>query len=281
MKWNMRALWGAVTAAVLLAMGLCIGVLAAEPREETVRLPVVMYHHVSEREKLWGKYVVSPRELENDLAFLHQAGYESVSVERLLAWKAGEAELPEKPCIITFDDGYESTGVLAAPLLEKYGFTGVVAVIGSVAEQYSEQPDHDLRYSHLSWEAVAALEQSGVMEVQCHSWAMHELQGRKGCNRRDGESEWDYRAALTEDTERYLDGCAIHGVRGVPAVAYPFGAYCAETVKIMEELGFSVGFTCTERVNVLDPDDPSLMELGRFNRPHGVSTETFFAKWEE
>ena len=281
MKWSIKALWSAVTAAVLLAMGLCVGVLAAEPETgETVRLPIVMYHHVSENEKLWGKYVVSPRELENDLAFLRQAGYESVSVQQLLAWKAGAAELPEKPCMITFDDGYESTGVYAAPLLEKYGFTGVLAVIGSVAEQYSEQPDHDLRYSHLSWEAVAELEKSGVMEIQCHSWAMHALKPRKGCNRRSGESEAAYRAALTEDTERFMEGCILHDVEGVPAVAYPFGAYCALTGEVMEDLGCAVAFTCTERVNTLDPDAPDLMELGRFNRPHGPGAEAFFGKWE-
>ena len=268
-----------VGTAALLITALCIGALAAVPQAEPVALPIVMYHHVSESEKLLGKYVVSPAELENDLAWLRQAGYESVSVQQLLDWAAGKCALPEKPCMITFDDGYESTGVYAAPLLEKYGFTGVVAVIGGVAEEYTRTPDHDLRYSHMSWEAVKELQRSGVMEVQYHSWAMHELKPRKGCDRIPGESEAAYRAALAEDAERFLDGCAENGVELVPAAAYPFGAYCAETVKMMREIGFRVGFTCTEKVNRLSGDASELMELGRYNRPHGVSAAQFFGKW--
>ena len=271
-------------ACAMLSALLCVGAYAARTQStsapETVALPIVMYHHIAESDALLGKYVISPAELENDLAYLRSAGYESVSVQQLLDWSEGKCALPEKPCMITFDDGYESTGVYAAPLLEKYGFTGVVAVIGSVAEQYSREPDHNLRYSHLDWSAAAALQRSGVMEMQCHSWAMHELKPRKGCDRIPGESAGAYRAALTEDTERFLDGCAEHGAEPVPAVAYPFGAYCAQTVEILRDMGFRVGFTCTEKVNHVSGEAAELMELGRFNRPHGPSAESFFGKWE-
>lgn len=277
-------------AAVLTALAGVASVLAApaaasddapDETAERLRLPVVMYHHISEKEKLWGKYVVSVDEFERDLQYLQSAGYESVSVKNLLDWAEGNFTMPEKPCIITFDDGYETTGEYAAPLLEKYGFTGVVAVIGSVARQYSETPDHDLRYSHLNWETVAELSHGDTMEVQCHTWDMHRLSPRRGCNKKQGEGTDAYFAAIEEDTAAFRADCETYGVSAVPAVAYPFGAYCRETVETYAALGFRVGFTCTEKVNSLAGRAGELMELGRYNRPHGVSSERFFAKWTE
>lgn len=278
-------------AAVLLSIA-CLGLTAraltvpdtapeGPEDDERVRLPIVMYHHISDTKSIWGKYVVSAEEFERDLRWLREHGYETVRVQDLIAWSEGRFTLPEKPCIITLDDGYESTGVCAAPLLEKYGFTGVVAVIGAVAQQYSDQPDHNLRYSHMSWEAVAELSHRGVLEVQCHTWDMHTLSPRQGCNRMKGEAESSYRTALEKDLGQFADACAAYGVKTVPSVAYPFGAYCALTREIVAANGFRAAFTCTERVNLLTGAPEELLELGRFNRPHGVSSAEFFGKWEE
>ena len=250
------------------------------PETEMVRLPIVMYHHISPEAKLWGDYVIPVDTFEADLAYLRAAGYESVSVSELLAWAEGTGTLPEKPCMITLDDAYETTGAYAAPLLEKYGFTGVVAVIGSVAQQYSDQPDHNKVYSHLSWEALAELQRSGVVELQYHTWDMHKLTPRRGCAPRTGESAADYRTALTADVERFRDACAANGVETVPTAAYPFGFYSPETVEILRELGFRAAFTCVERVNLLTGEEDQLMELGRYNRPYGKSSEAFFQCWE-
>ena len=245
-----------------------------------VRLPVVMYHQITDGFSGSGDYVLSAAQLEKDLIWLRDAGYESVSVKQLLDWFSGVGTLPEKPCMITFDDGYETTGVIAAPLLEKYGFTGLVAVIGSVAQQYSDLPDHNLRYSHLSWEAVEELARGDVLEVQYHSWDMHALSPRKGCNKRRGEDEAAYRAVLQADVERFRSESEKHGVRLVPSLAYPFGAYCALTGEVMAEMGFRIAFTCTERVNLLSQRAEGLIELGRYNRAPGKTSEDFFAKWD-
>ena len=253
---------------------------APSPDTQPVRLPIVMYHQISRTWSKSGDYVISVETFENDLKYLRDAGYESVSVRQLLSWFDGVGTLPEKPCMITFDDGYETTGALAAPLLEEYGFAGVVAVIGSVAQQYSDTPDHNLRYSHLSWETVAELSQGDTLEVQYHTWDMHTLAPRKGCNRRRGEDDASYRAALLEDAERFFASSEAHGVTLVPSVAYPFGAYCAQTGEIMEELGFRIAFTCTEQVNLLPQETEGLVELGRFNRAPGKSSADFFAQWD-
>lgn len=270
-----------ITAVLLIAAALlflAIGPASAQP--EGPRLPVVMYHHISKNRSQWNDYVVSPEEFAADLDYLAAQGWQTIGVRDLLAWYAGEFELPEKPCMITFDDGFESTLAYAEPLLAERGFCGVVAVIGSACEKFSQCGEHDPEMSNLSWEDAAALADRGVLEVQCHTWDMHGARPRRGCQRKRGESLGDYRAALTEDLEHFLRESEAHGLDLVPAIAYPFGAFSAETEEIARAAGFRVSFTCRERINTLLPGEPEPLRLGRFNRPHGVSSQRFFRAWE-
>ena len=267
-------------AALLAALSLCMAGAAAADRE-TVSLPVVMYHHISRDPAAWGPYVISEAELERDLQWLKAHGYETVSVQNLLDWEAGRFSMPEKPCMITFDDGACSTAAYAEPLLERYGCCGVAAVIGSVCEQFSDNGEADPELSNLSWEAARDMAERGTIEVICHTWDMHRLTPRRGCSRRAGESEAAYRLALSGDLSRFLHGSAAHGVALTPAIAYPYGAYSRATLDAARDFGFLAGFTCDEKVNRLTRGADELLRLGRFNRPHGVAGEKIFRVWEE
>ena len=273
-----RAFFALCLAAALLLVAPVSGEKSAAA--EPVRLPVVMYHQLSPGGTRAGDYVLPLWQFEADLKYLKARGYETVSVRQLLDWADGRAALPEKPCMITFDDGYETTGVCAAPLLEKYGFTAVVAPIGAVAQQYTDAPDDTLAYAHLNWAKLRELAAGGTLEVQYHSWDMHELGARRGLNRRRGESEADYRAALEADLERFRAAAAENGVALAPSAAYPFGAYCALTEEILRENGLRLGFSCSEQVNVLTGAEGELFSLGRFNRAWGLCSADFFARWE-
>ena len=104
---------------------------------------------------------------------------------------------------------------------------------------------------------------------------------RRGCSRREGESESAYRYALSGDLSRFLHGSAAHGVALTPAIAYPYGAYSRATLDAARDFGFQAAFTCEEKVNMLDRSEGELLRLGRFNRPHGAAGEKIFEIWEE
>ena len=277
MKRTKIALAALLTAALSLTLALR---LPARATGESVALPIVMYHHVSEKPGNWNDYVVSPAELESDLCWLRDHGYTAVGVAELLAWADGRGEVPEKPCMITFDDGFESTMTLAEPLLAEYGFCGVVAVIGSVCEKFSGLDDH-YEYSNLSWEEARDMASRGIIEVQCHTWDLHAQSPRRGCAPLRWEDRESYQALLARDLSRWLDAAASRSVGFVPAIAYPYGAYTDATEQTVRALGFRAAFTCTEQINRLTGDADELFDLGRFNRPHGVSSENFFRTWEE
>lgn len=247
---------------------------------ESVSLPIVMYHHMSEKEELLGEYVLSVAEFEEDLKYLKNAGYESVTLAQLLAWYEGRGRLPEKPVMITFDDGYESTAVYAGPLLEEYGFTAIVAVIGSVAQFFTDARDHNLDYAHLNWEGIKELAGSGVFEIQCHTWDMHKLRERHGCGKMEGEDSEAYAEALREDLKMFETACADNGVKTCGTIAFPFGTYSSETISLVREMGYKAAFTCSEKINILVGNDAELFDLGRYNRAHGYTSEAFFSGWK-
>lgn len=267
---------------LILALLLTCTAAAEDAQEpEPVRLPIVMYHHISKDPARWNDYVVSVDEFASDMDYLAAHGWHSVSVRQLLDWYDGKFEMPEKPFMLTFDDGCDSTAAYAEPIVAGHGFTGVVAVIGSVCQLYSEFDEHEPEYDSLSWQDAAELASRGVIEVQCHTWDMHELYPRNGCARRRGEGLTQYRRTLSEDLSKYLQACEKYGVDAVPSIAFPYGSFNSDTIDAVRDMGFLAAFTCSEWTNVLTGEPDELFRLARFNRPHGVSSEKFFAGWEE
>ena len=101
-RLDLRALLGLMLLALGAAGAITITALAAQ---EGVEVPVIMYHSVLKDEAQHGAYVISPAEFEKDLLWLKENGYTTVSTGELIAYTQG-GTLPEKPVLITFDDGY-------------------------------------------------------------------------------------------------------------------------------------------------------------------------------
>ncbi len=265
---------------ILIFVSLQLSTEVRAEETETVQLPIVMYHHISKRSRCWNNYVVSIEEFRSDMEYLKAGGWESISVAELIAWQKGEFTMPEKPVMITFDDGFASVVEYAEPILKELGFKGVVAVIGSVCEKYSENGEYDPEWSDLSWEQASAMADRGVLELQCHTWDLHSMDSAIGCAKRYGESVGAYRWRLSTDLSKFITACARRDIKMSYSIAYPFGSYDEHTTETVRDMGFLAAFTCTEEINLLTGEAEELYSLGRFNRPHGISSENFFKKWK-
>lgn len=245
--------------------------------EETRSLPILMYHSVLKSQE--GTYTVHPQTLEKDLTALKGRGYTSVTLAEVKGYLKGEGELPEKPVLITFDDGHYNNMHYAWEILKKQGFSAVLNVIGCFTEYSSSHEKDHVEYSHLTWDEIGVIARSGVFEIGHHSYAMHAYKPRFGITKMPSESAEDYEKALREDTLR-LEYALLKksGVRPV-AYAYPFGAYDEESEDILHALGYEAIFTCYERVNTLKKGDATkLSRLYRINRDGTLSTEDFLRK---
>ena len=92
--------------------------------------PILLYHHIRDIEKP-GRYDISPSVFENQLLYLKQWGYTSITIETLVnAMKYGDP-LPEKPVVITFDDGTLDVYDNAFPVMKKLGFVGTFYIVSN------------------------------------------------------------------------------------------------------------------------------------------------------
>lgn len=246
---------------------------------ESVKLPIIMYHSVLKDQAQAGKYVISPSTLAADLDYLTAHGYETVTVTDLVRYVDELGELPEKPVMITFDDGHYNNYLYAYPLLKERGMKAVVSVIGKETEQYSESGQENAYWSYLTLDRLREISADGVFEVQNHSYDLHENDARKGALRMRGESLESYRSLLVEDTERTQKLLIEGGVPTPICYTYPYGACSRESEEVIKSLGFLCTMGCEERTNTLRRGDPDcLYRLGRYNRPAGVSAERFLGK---
>ena len=269
---SVRICVAAITAGVV-CIAVMLGILSAAiyaENESGDSFIGLMYHQVLKDESRAGKYIITPGELESDLAYLSENGYVSVLPSQLVKIREQGGRLPEKTVVITFDDGYETGLYYVLPLLKKYGMKAVINVVGSYTDEYSrinEEGKH-LSYAYLTWNEIKKLSDSGYVEIGNHTYNMHSYNGdRNGCARKENESDEQYRTVLYEDVARLSDKLQrVTGKRPV-AFAYPFGSLSEGSAEIIGRAGISVFMTCCEQPCSMNRN--GRIVINRYNRESG------------
>ena len=95
----------------------------------SITCPILLYHHIAVSET-GSRYYVSPEEFAAQMQALHEWGYTTITMTRLVEAITLGSELPARPIVITFDDGDADVFVNAFPIMQQFGFTGVVYIVG-------------------------------------------------------------------------------------------------------------------------------------------------------
>lgn len=250
--------------------------LPAMNRHDGVAMPVIMYHCVLKDTNRAGKYIVTPSEVENDIKYFKSLGYRSVSMAEVINYVENNAELPEKPIMLTFDDGFYNNYGYIVPLLEQYDEHAVFCIVGEYTDKYSEEDIVDLNYSYLRWKDIQELSLNPHVEIASHSYAFHSNTGaRNGSKKKKYEDSSEYKRIFREDTEKLQNEFLENDLEPPYIYAYPFGAYSEESFDILENLGFKATFSCNEGMNYLTHDSKCLYLLKRYNRPSGMASADF------
>lgn len=121
----------------------------------TEGIPVLTYHHVGDG-KEW--YYVGAGEFETHLKYLKENGFSVLNLAEASEVLAGKRAMPQRPVVVTFDDGYEDNFSAALPLLEKYGMRATFFITtGKMG-----QPEY------LTWSQARAMQKRG-MEIGSHT----------------------------------------------------------------------------------------------------------------
>ncbi len=99
-------------------------------REYAMRLPALLYHHVGPpRPGTYDGLTISPETFERQMGWLARRGYTGIRPSDWLRWLRCGTGLPDKPILVTFDDGYADIADYALPVLRKYGFSAAVYIV--------------------------------------------------------------------------------------------------------------------------------------------------------
>ena len=187
--------------------------------------PILMYHYVSVPPAGSDVYrrdlSVSPDLFRSHLQALADAGYTPISMYDLVDHLNQGAPLPEKPVILTFDDGYRDNYENAFPLLEEFDMTAMFFVVTDFMDEGNPL--------YLSWDMAREMQDAGMF-IESHGRNHASLR-----NRNDDYLIWQALGSA-ETIEHEL------GVRP-RFITYPFGHYDSNTIRIFESAGFWGGVT--------------------------------------
>lgn len=184
----------------------------------TLRVPILMYHYISipptDADIYRTDLSVTPENFREQMTYLAENGYTPIDLYQLSAAVTSQMELPEKPVILTFDDGYLDNYENAFPILQELGFVGTFFVITDLADQGAE--------GYANWEQLEEMAAAG-MRIESHTKNHPDLTtlGRDGIIFQVLGSQ-ETIAAHIGYTPRYL--------------CYPGGRYDEETMQILAEL---------------------------------------------
>ena len=128
-----------------------------------LKIPILMYHHVGEPvEEKDRPYFVSAKRFKKQIWYLQKAGYQSVDLSDLLEGLRNDGALPEKPIVITFDDGTESIYKNAFPILQDRNFKAIVFLAVNYINKSEMQDESFLKYIPLTWGKIKEMQDHGI-----------------------------------------------------------------------------------------------------------------------
>lgn len=197
---------------------------------ETVQVPIILYHRI-DTSPINSQYYVPPEKFDEEMKLLHDWGYTTITTELLIKAINEGADLPPRPLLITFDDGHLNNYTTAFPIMQKYGFTGVLYIVGNYmgAENYMNADQ--------------------IKEMAAAGWEV----GSHSMNHSDLTTLDPYRQRYEVVDSR----TQLETTLGVPilTIAYPFGISNPGVIDYAHFAGYiggmSLGFTIDQGISNL------------------------------
>ncbi len=186
---------------------------------EHAKVPILVYHHIRDflpKDSANSRtFIVPASDFANQLKYLKDNGFEAISFKNLLDYFTGDFSMPNKPIIISFDDGLINQYQNAFPLLKEYGFSATFFIFTNPIGK-SE--------NYMSWENVKELNDAG-MEFGIHGH-YHLYFDKISPDELDKEIVFS-KQVLEEKINSMID-----------VIAYPFGSYNDEALNKIKKAGF-------------------------------------------
>ena len=181
------------------------------------KILVLNYHQIDNKNN---PLAVSIRDFDTQMKFLVDSGCITITPDELYAGINGELDLPPKPVLITFDDGYIDNYTNAFPILKKYGLHATIFIIPAFTSVYP---------GYMTWEQLKEMEANGIT-IESHTLTHPKLE----------ELPDDEIRVELLNSKNVLEENLGHPIE---FLAYPTGTYNLHIAGIAQDLGYKGAFT--------------------------------------
>lgn len=215
----------------------------------TVRVPVLLYHHVEEYSSNMSEgersYYVSPNTFARQMSYLAENNYSVIPLSRLVDYlKTGNNKPPARSVVITFDDGTIGQYEYAYKILRYYDFPATFFIV----PMWTEEAEQKQKGGYVNWKQLEEMADNG-MEIGSHAMT---------------------HKTLTEATPEGLDYEILESKnvieeklnREINFFAYPGGSNNAEAIKDVAAAGYLAALSVDKRI---DHKVTQIYTLGRMH----------------
>ena len=186
-------------------------------------IPILLYHQVNDVDK--NQLTVPVSEFEEQIKYLVDNGYSFITPDEMLnAWESedGSITLPDKPVIITFDDGYIDTYKNVYPILQQYNARITQFVVTDYVNLYP---------NYLTWDQAREMQASGLVDIESHTLSHFNLVDNRLSNHEVQNQIFGSKQAV----EWFMKKPAKY-------IAYPGGEYTREAAELTQQIGYRAAF---------------------------------------
>lgn len=198
---------------------------------ESEGFPILEYHQIAnETDPISETYNVKPAEFSAQLDYLQEKGYTTITLQDFMRVKHGKGNLPAKPIILTFDDGYVDNYTEMLPILEAHNMKAVVYVITNEIG----------KPGYLTLEQIKDMQERGI-EIGSHTADHLSLK----------LLDKDLRLHEIRDSKIFLEWS---GLETIYSFSYPNGAYDDEIIEMLKNEKYLTAVTGDVGLNNLETD---------------------------
>ena len=214
---------------------------------ETFRVPVLMYHHVEPAPLVpppsHPDSYVTPRQLAAQLDLLARRGFSTLTLAAAAAAVAAGDTLPQRPVVLTFDDGCRCFAEHAAALLAERGMTATLFVVAGELGGHNrwDTVDGERREELLDAAGLRRLADEGF-EIGCHGATHADL------------SQLTEPAALERETAGARRELEETLGRPVETFCYPYGRTSPVARRAVRDAGFRAAVAIHEHAGARGGD---------------------------
>jgi peptidoglycan/xylan/chitin deacetylase (PgdA/CDA1 family) len=198
--------------------------LAENQSDFCLQVPVLYYHHIEPYDLATKEghqqLTVDSNYFDQQMQYLRDNGYRSISAEGLAHALLNHQQLPPKTVVITMDDGYVDIYQYAFPILKKYNMIGSLMVPAGLVDNAD----------YLTWSQLQEMVKDPHIRIYNHTYSHADIADA---------DENTLHAEVIFPNEEFQTKLGIH----IDVFTYPYGSFSDNAIAFLKQNGFIAAFS--------------------------------------